>query len=133
MSAIVSRISIAFVIIGSLFSCGRKHLDNEPGSAKKAEYYRGQKIDEIPKTALVESIFKVADTAINQSWSKQTWVVRFGKPSRMETPNNDIQIIEYSDSGPYQPPIARYFLSSAYIKLVNDKTISVSYAHTALE
>ena len=93
MSAIVSRISIAFVIIGSLFSCGRKHLDNEPGSAKKAEYYRGQKIDEIPKTALVESIFKVADTAINQSWSKQTWVVRFGKPSRMQTPNNDIQII----------------------------------------
>ena len=132
MNAINLKNSIPVLLVALLFSCSKKNLSSQQ-EITRGDEYRGQKIKAIPKVAIVDSIYKVADTAIDQSWSKQTWVIRFGQPSRVEAPNDDVQIIEYRDHGPYQPPIARYFLSGAYIKLVNDKTVSVTYAHTTLE
>ena len=133
MNAINLRNISSVLIVGLLFSCGKKNMGSKQKFEQKDEYWRGQKIEDMPKVAIVDSIYKVADTAIGQSWSKQTWVIRFGQPSHVETPSDDVQIIEYRDFGPYQPPVARSFLSGAYIKLVNDKTVSVTYAHTALE
>lgn len=133
MNAIIPKLWIYYLFILLLFGCSKKQIVSESEIIESNKYYRGQKIESIPKVATVDLIYKIADTAINQSWSKQTWVIRFGQPSRVETVNGDIQIIEYRDLGPYQPPIARYFLSGAYIKLINDKTVSVSYTHTTLE
>ena len=133
MSAITPRCCKTFLCVLLLFGCSKKQLVSESGIIDRGDYYRGEKTETIPKVAIVGLISKIADTAINQSWSKQTWVIRFGQPSRIETANGDVQILEYREDGPYQPPIARYFLSGVHIKLVNDKTVGVSYTHTTLE
>lgn len=133
MNTINLRNISSVLIAPLLFSCDKTNMGSKQELEQKVEYYRGQKIEDMPKVAIVDSIYKVADTAIGQSWSKQIWVIRFGKPSHVENPSDDVQIIQYRDFGPYQPPVARSFLSGANIKLVNDKTVSVTYAHTALE
>jgi hypothetical protein len=116
-----------------LFSCDKHQPPCEISPAKKIEYYQGKEISKIPKVAIVESIYGVSDAAVEECWSRQIWLIRFGQPSRSEVLDEGIEVIEYYDPGPYQPPIARYFLSRAYIKLINDKTVSISYSHTSLD
>jgi hypothetical protein len=129
MKILFVSISISLLIS----SCEKRVEIKETGKDKQARSYGGKPLNEIPKVALVESIYSVADTAIAQSWTKQVWIIRFGKPSSIESANANVEILNYRDSGPYQPPLAKYFLSRASIKLVNDKTVDVSYGHTELK
>lgn len=94
--------------------------------------YRGEKIGRIPKVAIVESIYNVSNAALDEKWSRQTWVIRFGKPTSSQILSNGSEIIRYEDFGPYQPPVASYFLSGVSIKLDKDETVKISYKHTIL-
>ena len=63
-------------------------------------------MNDMPKVALVQSIYSVADAAIEQSCSKQTWVIRFGEPSTTQEYADNMIILDYYDPRPYQPPVA---------------------------
>lgn len=129
----MKKFNVVFLIIFSIASCDKKAEIKKSISDNPVPTYRGKPLNEIPKVALVQAIYSVADAAIAQSWSKQVWIIRFGKPSSSQLVNDKIEILDYRDLGPYQPPLAKYFLSRASIKLLNDKTVDVSYGHTELK
>ena len=126
-------IAVLFLIF--IISCDinnkKNDLRDDVAQGNEIEY-RGEKIGTIPKVAIVQSIYNVSNAALEEGWSRQTWVIRFGKPSSSQLLSNGSEIIRYEDFGPYQPPPAKYFLSGVNIQLDKDKTIKISYNHTSL-
>lgn len=128
------RTRLIFLLV-LMLSCCSKKSDEKFLSSEGNEYsemYMVKNIKDIPKVPIIHTIYEVSNAAVQQKWSRQTWIIRFGQPTSSDLLKDGSEIIRYTDHGPHQPPPSKFFLSGAEIMLVNDETVFVRYTHTEL-
>lgn len=84
----------------------------------------------MPKVEVVRKIDAVIQQSIKEGWRKEEWVQRFGAPRRANSYKDDLEFIQYYDSGPFEDA-SKELVTGITIKLRKDKTFDYSYRTTS--
>jgi hypothetical protein len=101
---------------------------------KKSESYTPESglvdYSKISRVEIVRKIDAIIKQSIKEGWSKEEWVQRFGAPRRANSYKDDLEFIQYYDSGPFEGA-TKELVTGITIKLRKDKTFDYSYRTTS--
>jgi hypothetical protein len=115
-----------------LSSCSKDESKSSDMETSKNDMPESNLVDysKIPKVEIVRKIDAIIQQSINEGWSKEEWVQRFGAPRRSNSYKGDLEFIQYYDSGPFEDS-SKELVTGITIKLRKDKTFDYSYRTTS--
>ena len=126
---IISLIPISLSLL--LFSCSENKSKGSDKEKRKSDISESNLVDysKMPKVEMVRNIDAIMQQSIREGWSKEEWVKRFGNPRRSNSYKDDLEFIQYYDTGPFEDA-SKELVTGITIKLRKDKTFDYSYRTT---